>query len=178
MASKKKITFVSPKGTARYPHITEKDTGHQYSSGKYDTQLVLSKEAAAPLIQQIKDIAKEEFPAKFQAKVPYKEDDEGNVVFKAKSEYQPAIIDSRGKKIEKLPAGLRIRGGSVIRIAGAYNVYDKGISMWLNQVQILELVEDNLAFGADESGSFSADAFEDDEDNSNSAFEGADAPAL
>lgn len=177
MASKKKITFVSPKGTAKYPHITEKDTGHQYSSGKYDTQLVLSKEAAAPLIEQLKNIAKEEFPAKFQAKMPFKEDEDGNVVFKAKSEYQPAIIDSRGKKIEKLPPGLRIRGGSVIRIAGAYNVYDKGISMWLNQVQILELVEDNLAFGADEDGSFTADAFADD-DESNSAFEGADAPAL
>lgn len=176
MASKKKITFVSPKGTAKYPHITEKDTGHQYSSGKYDTQIVLSKEAAAPLIEQIKGIVKDEFPAKFVAKVPYKEDDDGNVVFKAKSEYQPALIDARGKKLEKVPSGLRIRGGSVIRIAGAYNVYDKGISMWLNQVQILELVEDNVAFGADE-GSFSADAFGDDEE-SNSAFEGADAPAL
>lgn len=177
MASKKKITFVSPKGTAQYPHITEKDVGHQYSSGKYDTRIVIPKAEAAPLIEQIKEIVKEEFPAKFQAKLPYKEDDEGNVVFKAKSEYQPAIIDARGKKIEKLPSGLRIRGGSTIRIAGAYNVYDKGVSMWLNQVQILELVADNLAFGADESGSFSADDFEDDE-NSNSAFEGADAPAL
>lgn len=176
MASKKKITFVTPKGIAKYPHITEKDTGHQYSSGKYDTQIILKKEDAAGLIEQLKAIAKEEFPAKFIPKLPYKEDEDGNVVFKAKSEYQPALIDARGKKIEKAPSGLRIRGGSVIRIAGAVNVYDKGLSLWLNQVQILELVEDNLAFGADESGSFSADAFSDDEDNS--AFEGADAPAL
>lgn len=176
MASKKKITFVTPKGIAKYPHITEKDTGHQYSSGKYDTQIILKKEDAAGLIEQLKNIAKEEFPAKFVPKLPFKEDEDGNVVFKAKSEYQPALIDARGKKIEKVPSGLRIRGGSVIRIAGAVNVYDKGLSLWLNQVQILELVEDNLAFGADESGSFTADAFEDDEDNS--AFEGADAPAL
>lgn len=177
MANKKKITFVTPKGIAKYPHITEKDTGHQYSSGKYDTQIILKKEDAAGLIEQLKNIAKEEFPAKFQAKMPYKEDEDGNVVFKAKSEYQPALIDARGKKIEKVPSSLRIRGGSVIRIAGAINVYDKGLSMWLNQVQILELVEDNLAFGADDSGSFTADAFaSDDEDNS--AFEGADAPAL
>lgn len=177
MASKKKITFVSAKGIAKYPHLTEKDTGHQFSSGKYDTQIVMSKEAAAPLIEQINSIAKEEFPAKFIAKLPYKDDEDGNVVFKAKSEYQPALIDARGKKIEKVPAGLRIRGGSTIRIAGAYNIYEKGISMWLNQVQIIELVADNLAFGADESGGFSADDFE-DEETSNSAFEGADAPAL
>jgi hypothetical protein len=175
MASKKKITFVSPKGTAKYPHITEKDTGHQYSSGKYDTQIVMSKADAAPLVEQLKNIVKEEFPAKFQAKLPFKEDEDGNIVFKAKSEYQPVLIDARGKKMEKVPAGLRIRGGSTIRIAGNVNVYDKGISLWLNQVQILELVADNLAFGADE-GSFSADAFDDEE--SNSAFEGADAEAL
>lgn len=177
MASKKKITFVTPKGIAKYPHITEKDTGHQFSSGKYDTQIILTKEDAAPLIEQLKNIAKEEFPAKFIPKLPYKEDEDGNVVFKAKSEYQPALIDARGTKLEKVPSSLRIRGGSKIRIAGAVNVYDKGLSLWLNQVQILELVADNLAFGADE-GSFSADAFEDDNENSNSAFEGADAPAL
>ena len=173
--AKKKITFTTPKGIAKYPHITEKDTGHQFSSGKYDTQIILTKEAAAPLIKQLTDLVKEEFPAKFQAKLPYKEDEDGNVVFKAKSEYQPAIIDARGKKIEKVPAGLRIRGGSTIRIAGNVNVYAKGVSLWLNQVQILELAADNLAFGADE-GSFSADAFEDED--TNSAFEGADAPAL
>lgn len=176
--AKKKIPFVTPKGVAKYPHITEKDTGHQYSSGKYDTQLVLTKAEAAPLIEQLKGIAKEEFPAKFQPKFPFKEDEDGNVVFKAKSEYQPALIDARGKKLEKVPSSLRIRGGSKIRIAGAVNVYDKGLSLWLNQVQILELVEDNLAFGADDEGSFSADTFSDDDENSNSAFEGADAPAL
>ena len=175
--AKKKITFVTPKGIAKYPHITEKDTGHQFSSGKYDTQIILTKADAQPLIEQLKEIVKAEFPAKFVAKLPFKEDEDGNVVFKAKSEYQPAIIDARGKKVEKLPPGLRIRGGSTIRIAGGINVYDKGLSMWLNQVQIIELSEGDVAFGADESGSFSADAF-DDEETSNSAFEGADAPAL
>lgn len=174
--AKKKINFVTPKGIAKYPHITEKDTGHQFSSGKYDTQIILSKDAAAPLIAQLKEIVKNEFPAKFVAKLPFKEDEDGNMVFKAKSEYQPALIDARGKKVEKLPAGLRIRGGSTIRIAGGVNVYDKGLSLWLNQVQIIELADDNLAFGADDEGSFSADAFSDDEDNS--AFEGADASEL
>jgi hypothetical protein len=108
--------------------------------------------------------------------MPFKVDDEGNVIVKAKSEYQPVLIDARGRKMEKVPEGMRIRGGSVLRIAGAVNVYDKGISLWLNQVQILELVEDNVAFGADEDGTFSADDFA----GAESSFEESDndVPAL
>jgi hypothetical protein len=158
----KKIEFKTPKGIAKYPHITERDTGHQYSSGKYDTQIILSKEDAAPLIKQFKDILSSEMPKLKDPKMPFKVDDDGNVIFKAKSEYQPAIIDARGKKMEKVPSGLRIRGGSVIRIAGAVNVYDKGLSLWLNQVQIIELAEDNVAFEADDEGSFNSDAFADE----------------
>lgn len=167
----KTIKFTTPKGIARYPHITEKDTGHQYSSGKYDTQIILTKENAAALVKQLTEIAKEERIK--DPKMPWKVDEDGNYVFKAKSEYQPALIDARGKKLEKVPAGLRIRGGSTIRIAGAVNVYDKGLSLWLNQVQIIELVEDDVAFEADDEGSFSAEDFSDD-----SAFAGEDAPAL
>lgn len=171
----KKIEFKTAKGIAKYPHITERDTGHQYSSGKYDTQIILTKKDAEPLIKQLTDLAKAELPKLKDPKLPYKVDDEGNVIVKAKSEYQPAIIDARGKKMEKVPSSLRIRGGSVIRIAGAVNVYDKGISLWLNQVQILELAEDNVAFEADEEGSFSADAFSGDEQE---AFADTDAPEL
>lgn len=171
----KKIEFKTAKGIAKYPHITERDTGHQFSSGKYDTQIILTKEAAAPLMEQLKALAKEEFPPKADPKMPWKIDDEGNVIFKAKSEYQPVIVDARGKKMEKVPAGLRIKGGSTIRIAGTVNLYDKGLSLFLNQVQILELVEDSVAFEADDEGSFSADQFAGDE----SAFTSTeDAPAL
>jgi hypothetical protein len=169
----KKIPFKTPKGIAKYPHITEKDTGHQYSSGKYDTQIILSKEDAAPLVKQLQDLIKEEMPKLKDPKVPYKVDEEGNYVFKAKSEYQPAIIDARGKKMERIPAGLRVRGGSTIRIAGAVNVYDKGVSLWLNQVQIINIVADEVAFDADDEGGFSADDFADE-----SNFADADGPAL
>lgn len=170
----KKITFKTPKGIARYPHITEKDTGHQYSSGKYDTQIILTAADAKPLVDQLQTLIKEEMPKLKDPKVPYKVDEEGNYVFKAKSEYQPALIDARGKVLEKVPSSLRIRGGSTIRIAGAVNVYDKGVSLWLNQVQIIDLASSETAFGADEEGGFSADDFA-DEGNS---FAGEDAPAL
>lgn len=172
----KKIEFKTAKGIAQYPHITERDTGHQYSSGKYDTRIILTKEAAAPLVEQLMAVAKEHFPKLKDPKMPFKEDDDGNVVFKAKSEYQPLLIDARGKEIKKVPSDLRIRGGSVIRIAGAVNVYDKGVSLWLNQVQILELVSNSVAFGADEEGSFSADDLDSGEEEN--SFAGDDAPAL
>lgn len=172
----KKIEFKSAKGIAQYPHITEKDVGHQYSSSKYDTRIIISKADAAPLVEQLKALAKENFPPKMDPKMPFKVDDDGNYVFKAKSAYQPLLIDARGKEIKKVPSSLRIRGGSTIRIAGAVNVYDKGISLWLNQVQILELVTNAPAFEADAEGSFSADDLDDDVNDTVSSDE--DAPAL
>jgi hypothetical protein len=172
----KKIEWKTAKGIAKYPHITERDTGHQYSSGKYDTQLILTKEDAAPLIQQLKALAKEELPKLKDPKMPFKTDDDGNIIIKAKSEYQPLLIDARGKTLEKVPKGLRIRGGSTLRLYGTVNVYDKGISLWLNQVQIIDLVEDRIAFEADEAGSFSADDFAGDESDFDNSSE--DAPEL
>lgn len=169
----KKITFKTPKGIARYPHITEKDTGHQYSSGKYDTQIIIPKADAKDLVDQLMAIVKEEMPKLKDPKLPFKVDEDGNYIFKAKSEYQPTLIDARGKTLEKVPASLRVRGGSTIRIAGAVNVYDKGVSLWLNQVQIIDLAAGESAFDAVEGG-FSADDFADDDN----AFAGDDAPAL
>lgn len=168
----KKIEFKTPKGIAKYPHITERDTGHQYSSGKFDTQIIIAKADAAPLIAQITALVKD---AKIKdAKVPYKADDEGNYIFKAKSEYQPVLIDARGVQLKSVPSSLRIRGGSTIRIAGCVNVYEKGVSLWLNQLQIIELADGASAFEADDGGSFSANDFADETSDAVSD----DSPAL
>jgi hypothetical protein len=168
----KKIEFKTPKGIAKYPHITERDTGHQYSSGKFDTKIILTKEDAAPLVTQLEALAKAEKIK--DPKMPYKADDDGNFVFSAKSEYPPTVLDARGTELKPLPKSLRIRGGSVIRIAGAVNVYEKGVSLWLNLVQIIELAQTASPFEADESGSFSANDFADE--TSDTVFD--DAPAL
>jgi len=54
-----KITFVSPVGTARYPHITTPDNTGQYADGKFKTKLVVPKKDAAPLVEHLKALAKE-----------------------------------------------------------------------------------------------------------------------
>lgn len=168
----KKIEFKTPKGIAKYPHITERDTGHQYSSGKFDTQIIIAKAEAQPLIDQLMALVKAEKIK--DPKLPFKADEDGNYIFKAKSEYQPVLIDARGVQLKAVPSSLRIRGGSTIRIAGAVNVYDKGVSLWLNQVQIIELAEGTSAFEADDGGSFSANDFADETSDAVSD----DAPAL
>lgn len=159
----KKIPFTTPVGIAKYPHITEIDTGHKYSSGKYDTRLVLNADEAKGFVSMIDKIAAEKF-GETKVKLPYKLTEDGKVEVKAKSKYMPAIFDSRNKKIEKLPEGTRVAGGSTIRIAGALNVYDEGISLWLNQVQLIELVDGSGNSMFEPTEGFSKDELDEDED--------------
>jgi len=157
----KRINFVTPVGTAKYPHITEKDTGHKFSSNKYDSRLVVNADEAKAFIKLVNDAAAD---AKIDdPKLPYKLLEDGTVEIKAKSEYMPAIFDASNKKIEKLPEGTRVAGGSTIRMAGSLNIYDKGVSLWLNQVQILELVDGQGKSMFEPTEGFSRDELDDDE---------------
>ena len=156
MTKTKRINFTTPIGTAMYPHITEKDEGHKFSSGKFDTRLIVPKDAGQALVDQIESY----MPKISTPKKPYKIDDEGNYIFKAKSAYMPLIFDAKGKKIEKLPEGMRIRGGSRLRVAGVLNVYDGGVSLWMNQVQVVELAEEDGQFDAVDDGTFDSSEFQ------------------
>jgi hypothetical protein len=158
----KRIAFITPAGTAKYPHITEKDTGHKYSSNKYDSRLIVDAEEAKPFIKLVQDAAKD--AGLDDPKLPFKLLEDGTVEIKAKSTYQPAIFDSRNKKIDKLPQGTRVAGGSTIRMAGTLNVYDKGVSLWLNQVQIIELVDGQGKSMFEQTDGFVRDELDDDED--------------
>lgn len=135
----KKVKFVSPFGTARYPHISKPDTVGQYADGKYKVKLVLP--AGAPetqaFIKSIEDAAEEIHGAKGKKLYrPYTVDEDANeAVFTFKSQYAPSVFDAK-----KRPArGVNIGGGSVLRLTGTFVAFDKGISAQLNQVQIKEL---------------------------------------
>lgn len=156
-----KITFVSPIGTARYPHITTPDMTGQYADGKFKTKLVVPKKDAAPLVEHLKAVAKEHKVAK----LPFTEED-GDIVFSIKSKFKPLVFDAKNQEVKKVD--LRVGGGSRLRVAGIVYPYDKGLSLQMKQVQVLELQDGSDAMFEAAEGTF--DASELDDGDSASAF--------
>lgn len=153
--------FVSPKGTAGYPKLTRPDTKFK-AEGEYSTSLTMGKKIAAPLIATIEEAYVEEFGQKAVAKAnyPFKEDDEGNVTFKFKSKNKPKIYDAAGKPIKNTDE-LNVGSGSVLKVAGAIScraVSGKNYAtLYMNQVQIIDLVEFSGSPFEAEEGGFVAD---------------------
>lgn len=154
-----KITFVSPIGTARYPHITTPDSTGQYADGKFKTKLVVPKKDAAALVDRLKTIAKEHKVSK----LPFVEED-GDIVFNIKSKYKPLVFDAKNNEVKKVD--LRVGGGSKLRVAGVVYPYDKGLSLQMKQVQVIDLQDGSDAMFDAAEGSFDASEFESDEGTS------------
>jgi hypothetical protein len=165
MASKKFKQAVSPIGTLSWPWLTKPDTRYN-AEGVYKTSLIVNDVDAKPLM----DLCTEVFIAEFgQAKLkkavmPFDEELDangnptGNIVFKFKSKRAPGLFDAKAKPIAKT---LNVASGTTAKIATALNPYatgvNTGVSMYLNDVQILELVE----YGANAANKFQQeDGFE------------------
>lgn len=162
-------TAITPKGTLSWPYIGKPDTRYN-PEGVYKTSLIVSGEDAAPLMETCKQMFIDEYgTAKLaKANMPFSPevDDQGNetgnVVFKFKSKRQPKLYDAKGKVISK---NLQVASGTVAKVATAINPYatgiNVGVSLYLNDVQIIELVEygKGALFGEE-------DGFEFDDDGS------------
>jgi hypothetical protein len=167
-----KIT--TPKGTAVYPSLTKPDTRYN-PEGVYKTGLSLSGKDADTLVEQIKDVFKEEFGSKKDiktAQLPFKVNEDGTTTFNFKTKNAPKLFDSKGNPIRNA-SELNIGGGSTIRVQGAAQAYNKGgkvgVTVYLNAVQIVNLVEyTGNPFGVEEGG-FEAAAEEKFADESSNA---------
>jgi hypothetical protein len=186
MAKSESIPFVTPWFKARYPKISEPDTKGKYADGKFKTDGILDDVAYATVEKALNAAAKTLWPDadvvsnplhtfyKNAADKKAKQNDEGRG-FTLKSKYRPAVFDSRKKK---LPDGVKIGGGSIIRVASAIFPWKKdervkvkgadgvvtveettvyGVSLYLNDVQVRKLVEfqaqgDGSAFDDDNGG--------------------------
>lgn len=152
-----KNTFVSPKGTAAYAWLTKADTKFN-PDGVFKTSLVVKKADAEPFIEAIRNAYVEELGSKKLAKANLSHEvneEDGTVTFKFKSQKKPKLFDSKGRPVTK---DISVGNGSVIKISGAFGPYDKGANtgcaLYLNQVQIIDLVEwtGSSAFGEEEGG--------------------------
>lgn len=173
-----KVKFTSPFGVARYPHITKPDTEGQYADNKYKTKLVLpidSPEAKA-FIKLIEDAAKTLDRGSPKMYRPYDiDEDAGEVVFKFKTQYAPAIFDSYNRNLNGKKDAV-VGGGSVIRLCGQLVAYDKGITAQFNQVQVRELTSFGASAFDTVEGGFSGADYEEAGDGVESSFDedGAD----
>lgn len=171
-----KVKFTSPFGVARYPHITKPDSTGQYADNKYKTKLVLPIDDpnAKAFMKMIDEAAVQLHGAK-GAKLykPYEVDEEADeVVFKFKTQYAPAIFDSRNKPLNG--KSVTVGGGSVIRLCGQIVAFDKGITAQFNQVQVRELTSFGQSAFDEVEGGFSGEDLDDADDTSDFDTDDAD----
>jgi DNA-directed RNA polymerase len=180
------IPFVTPWFTTRFPKISTPDTKGKYADGKFKTDGELDDAQYEAVEKTLKEAAEKLWPdvPVDEVTLPLKNlyenkeaKEKGEVEargFTLKSQYRPTVFDSKKKK---LPEGVNIGGGSVIRVASAIFPWSKtskmkvvekgkstmqeiteyGLGLRLGDVQVKELVEfsgggDGSAFDEVEDG--------------------------
>lgn len=177
--SKIKARFKTAKGRANFPHLNQPDTKFN-AEGVYKTGLIVNAKDAAETIKIAKDVARQAFggdPKKLKrCALPFEENDDGTVTFKFKSYNKPTVFDAKGNVVKDAKIG----GGSVLKIAGSFESYDKGanlgVTAYLNSVLLLELQSfgSNPFAGDEDEGTFEAG---EDEGNEFANGDSEDTPA-
>jgi hypothetical protein len=140
-----KDTFITPAGIAKFPHIAKPD--NYKGQEKYKTWLVLTPEDAEIVKKKLLEFVaankttittKKPKLASMRPEEDRDGEETGNLEITAKSDYQPAVYDSKN---QRLSGEVRLGGGSKIRLLVEPFAYDDGVSLRLKQVQVIELHE-------------------------------------
>lgn len=155
----KVVKVISPRGLAQWPKLFRPDTKFS-EEGVYKTGLIVSPAEAKELQGKIKEVFTEEFGESKLAKasLPFKEDEDGNIVFQFKSKNKPLIVDSKGAPVS---TEINVGGGSTIKVNAGIKAWSTGgklgVTMYLNAVQIIGLVEFSTTGFQEEEGNFVAE---------------------
>lgn len=129
--------IVTPIGNAVFPHLETPDTFK--GATKYKVSLEVTKAEMEAFRDELNELIKDEKFETKKPKLPIKEGkEEGLWLIVASSQYKPVVFDSHKKP---LPDGVRVGGGSKIRLAAEVYNYGDGASLRLRQVQVIELRE-------------------------------------
>lgn len=135
--------FTTPKGAAGYSNLVTPDTKFD-AEGKYKTSITLPADQAEALMELAREEAQEGLGKKAKnAKMPFEENDDDTVTFRFKSKKKPKLFDAKGNPIRNTE-DLRVGGGSTIKVKGAFSAYEGfggGVTAYLNEVQIIKLVD-------------------------------------
>lgn len=158
----KRIRFVLPAGRAVFPHLDVPDG--KFGEPKYKVSINYTTEELAPLkkrlIQAAQELMGSKFNPKKMPKLPIRanKDKDGNedgtwlVAAQSGKDYKPAVFDA---KVNKLPSGVTVGGGSVIKLDVSPTYYESfggGISLRLYGVQVLELAGASKSLFEEEEG--------------------------
>ena len=147
--SNKKNPFASGIGTARYAwiHPDRPDTAFN-ADGEYKLQLIMEPKAAEKIKAVVDRVVADAFPGEDPSKLSIPidtEEETGNVILKMKSKFPPKYTDAAGSPIvgKDIP---NVWGGSTLQAYGNVKAYEvnknqRGISLQLNTVQVIALVE-------------------------------------
>lgn len=159
----KAVKAVSPKGVASWPKFNKPDTRFD-AEGVYKVGLVVPPKEAKAFQDQIQEVFEAEFGKAKLAKaiMPFKEDEDGNIVFNFKSKNKPMMVDSQGTPIKE---ELNVASGSVLKVGTGINPWNAGgkigVTLYLNAVQVITYVEySGNPFGKEEGGFEVSDAEE------------------
>lgn len=146
----------------RYPKLNEPDTRGKFADNKFKTDVVpTDPEALKRFKAWATKVAQEKGEdVEGGIKLPIKKDKkdkEAAPFITLKTKRRPIIVDAKRNTIPVAPtdkngkpiAHVRIRGGSLARVAGQLSNYEGGLYLMLDAVQIIELA----------GGSQGADAF-------------------
>jgi hypothetical protein len=140
MASEKRETFTLKDVYLVYPKVSKPDTFGPKADGKWKTDIEFRNAKREKAFKDHLDKkAKELMPKVKSPKVPGRAHKEtGEVTFRLSSKFQPLVFDSKNNR---LSADVLIGGGTRANVVGAYNTYDGQMNLYLNAVQVIELVE-------------------------------------
>lgn len=161
------LEVITPKAEIRFHNLLKPSVYKEGSIPKYDVTILLDpdNQEHAKFIEMLQEFEEKAKQAILSQKSPAKRkmmnfrpifkldlDQDGNetgyMLFTARSQYPPVVVDSRKIKIQP-PENLG--RGSVVRVGAIVKPYESGINYgvtaYLQAVQIIELVEYNTAFG-------------------------------
>lgn len=137
------VPFVTDVMIARNPKLSAPDTKGEFADGKYKTEAIAGADYTERFKAEIQAVIDQHFAGKKNVHVPWKETNEGAIAFIFKSpSKKPALFDA---KDNLLKAGVVIRGGFLIRIAGVIAAWEKGakrgVSLWPDLVRVIKLAD-------------------------------------
>jgi hypothetical protein len=136
-----KKSLITPKGVANYPWINKPDT--KFNKTEFKCGLVFADVAAAKsVIDAAKEVGAEQFGPKAKVKLPLEKQEDGTVLLRTHSKSKPPLIDIKGNEVKST---VKLGGGSIVKLGITLQAYDnggkKGVTAYLNGVQIIKLVE-------------------------------------
>lgn len=155
-----KITLVTNKGEAQYPHLRRTECFQGQDTGKYTIQVKFSKEETDKLIDRLEqewaqaqnqgEFATKRYARNSQPNLGYREDKNGDIVFKFKT--NATIKTKTGDVMQKTipiydaqckPMEGDIGAGSIVKVAAVIAPYyvsasNYGLSLYLTGVQVIE----------------------------------------